>query len=195
MTPSDPWLDLARTLAALAAGYVVGSLPVSAWVGRAAGVDPAAQGDHNPGPANVWHLAGPGWGLLALVGELAKALLPVAVALVTFTWWTGWAVGVGVLAGAGWPALGRRRGGRGVTALAGVCLALAPAAGMLAGLLAIVIAGGARLLGRNGRIPAIAAGFGAFPVLFLLEELDLARLAGLGLLYLVTLARYAATRR
>jgi glycerol-3-phosphate acyltransferase PlsY len=190
-----PWLDLARTLLALLAGYLVGSLPVSMWVGRAAGVNAAVEGDANPGSANVWQLAGPGWGMLALAGDLAKGMLPVAIAVVTFSWWTGWVAGVGVVAGAGWPALGRLPGGRGVAATAGVCLGLAPVAGGLAALLALVVAMAARLAGRNGRVAAIATGFAAFPVLFLVEELDLARLAGLGLLYLAAVARYAVTRR
>jgi len=194
MSPA-PWLDLARTAVALLAGYLAGSLPVAAWVGRATGVDVAADGDANPGSANVWKLAGPGWGALALAGDLAKGMLPVALAIVTFSWWTGWAAGFGVLVGAGWPALGRWRAGRGVAAMAGVCLGLAPLAGGVAALLALAVALVARLLGRNGRIAAIATGFAAYPVLFLVEELDLARLAGLGILFLVAVGRYLATRR
>ncbi len=196
MTPSDAsWLDLVRTAIALLGGYLAGSLPVSVWVGRAAGVNVAANGDRNPGSANVWHLAGPGWGVLALAGDLAKGMLPVALAIVTFSWWTGWVAGVGVLAGAGWPAFGRTPAGRGVAAMAGVCLALAPLAGGAAALMAAVVAVVARLTGRNGRVAAIVTGFGAFPVLFLIEELDVARLAGLGMLYLLAVARYAATLR
>jgi glycerol-3-phosphate acyltransferase PlsY len=188
-------VDLVRTLLALLAGYLVGSLPISAWVGRAAGVDVHHEGEGNPGSANVWKLAGPGWGVLALTGDLAKGILPVAVGIVTFTWWTGWVTGIGVLVGAGWPALGRLPGGRGVAALAGIVIALAPLAGVVGIALTLLVALAARLLGRNGRVAAIATGLGSFPVLFLVEHRDLSRLAGLGILYLVAVARYAATRR
>jgi glycerol-3-phosphate acyltransferase PlsY len=193
--PGPLLFDTLRTLLALAVGYVVGSLPISAWVGRAAGVDVTREGERRPGSAKVWRLAGPGWGVLALTGELAKGILPVAVGIVTFTWWTGWVAGVGVLTGAGWPAFGRLPGGRGSAALAGTAIALAPLAGTVGLALTLLIAAMARLLGRNGRVVAIASGLGAFPVLFLAEHRDLTRLAGLGILYLVAVARYGGTRR
>lgn len=196
MTDGAPLLaDLLRTAFALLGGYLVGSLPVSAWLGRAAGVDVTRDGEGNPGSANVWKLAGPGWGALALTGDLAKGILPVAIGIVTFGWWTGWVAGIGALAGACWPALGRWRGGRGVATLAGACLALSPAAGVIAVVLTLLVVLVARALGRNGRVAAIATGFGTFPFLFLVVHPDLARLAGIGLLYLVAVARYATTRR
>ena len=196
MTDGAPLVaDLLRTGLALLGGYLVGSMPVSAWVGRAAGVDVTRAGEGNPGSANVWKLAGPGWGRLALAGDLAKGILPVAVGIVTFSWWTGWVAGVGALAGASWPALGRWPGGRGVATLGGASLALAPAAGLVSVLLTLVVVLGAKALGRNGRVAAIATGFGSFPLLFLVEHADLSRLAGLGILYLVAVGRYATTRR
>ena len=42
---------------------------------------------------------------------------------------------------------------------------------------------------------AIATGFGAYPLLFLLDQADLARLAGIGVLYLVAVLRFATIRR
>lgn len=55
-------LDLLRTALMLVVGYVAGSLPISAWVGRTAGVDVTREGEGNPDPAHVWELAGPGRG-------------------------------------------------------------------------------------------------------------------------------------
>ena len=143
-------LDLLRTALSLLVGYLVGSLPVSAWVVRAAGVEGTRQSEGHSGPTNVWRLAGPGWGVLALTGDLAKGVLPVAIGIVTFTWWTGWVAGVGVLIGAGWPAVGRLAGGRGVATFAGVALALAPLAGAVSLMLTLPVAVAARLLGRAG---------------------------------------------
>lgn len=188
-----PHLDLLRTLVALLGGYLVGSLPVSAWVGAAAGVDVRREGERNPGAANVWKLAGPGWGLLALAGDLAKGILPVAIGVVTFSWWTGWAAGIGALAGAVWPALGRVAGGRGVAALAGACIALAPPVALAGILLTLLVLAAARVTGRNGRVAAITVGFATYPFLFLVAQPDLVRLAGIGLLYLVAAARYTVT--
>ena len=79
--------------------------------------------------------------------------------------------------------------------LAGVAFALSPFAGLVALLLAGLVIGMARLLGVNGRTAAAAAGFGAYPLLFLLDQADLARLAGIGVLYLVVVLRGATSRR
>jgi glycerol-3-phosphate acyltransferase PlsY len=188
--------DLARTGVALLAGYLVGSLPVSAWIGRAAGVGFGGRHEEGSGPAAVWAMAGPGWGLLAVMGDLAKGILPVAIAIVTFTWWTGWVAGIGALVGAAWPARGRRPRGRNVAVLAGVAVALAPVAGIGCLVVSALAALVGRLLGRapgGARVMGIAAGLTTFPVLFLVEHRDLVRLAGVGMLYLFALARPAAS--
>jgi acyl phosphate:glycerol-3-phosphate acyltransferase len=187
--------DVLAILLCVAAGYAVGSLPVSAWVGRAAGVDVYRDGDRNPGSTNVWKLAGPGWGLLAFTADLSKGVLPVALATVTWSWCAGWAAGLGALTGACWPALGRIPGGRGVVVFAGVAFALAPPAGIIAVLLSVSVAGVARLARRNGRIAAIAVGIGTYPLLFFAAYRDPLRLAALMTLYLVASVRYVTTRR
>jgi glycerol-3-phosphate acyltransferase PlsY len=188
-------VDALITGIALLAGYLVGSVPVSALVGRAAGVDVVHEGEANPGSANVWRLAGPGWGFLALTGDLAKGVLPVAIGTVTVSWSIGWVAGLGALVGASWPLVGRLRGGRGVAVFAGIAFALSPAAGMLGVLLTLAVLGVARALGRNGRVTAIAAGVGTYPLLFLADQADLLRLAALMTLYLVALLRFVTTRR
>lgn len=188
-------LDTLVTAIALLGGYLAGSVPVSAMVGRAAGVDVVREGEANPGSANVWKLAGPGWGLLALAGDLAKGVLPVALGSVTVSWSIGWVAGLGALLGASWPLLGRLRGGRGVAVLAGAAFALSPAAGTLGVLLTLGVLAAARLLGRNGRVAAIATGVGSYPLLFLADGRDLPRLGALMTLYLVAVLRYATTRR
>ena len=190
--------DLLPMLLAAAAGYLVGSIPVSGWIARSAGVDAYNDGERNPGAASVWRLAGSGWGLLALMGDLSKGVLPVAIATVTWSWAAGWAAGLGALTGACWPALGRISGGRGVAVLAvlaGVAFALAPPAGIIGALLTLAVAGVARLFGRNGGPAAMAVGIGTYPLLFLAAYPDPARLAALMTLYLVTALRYVTTHR
>jgi len=195
-------VDLLVAALAMVGGYLAGSIPLTAMIGRAARVDVVRRGEAAPGSADVrslagpgWGLAGPGWSLLALTGDLATGLLPVAICIVTWSWWAGWAAGLGVLLGTGWPLVGRQSGGPGVVAFAGVAIALSPVAGLLALLLAALVAGTARLLGRGRRAAAIAVGFGAYPLLFLLDQADVARLAGIGVLYLVAVLRAATTRR
>lgn len=187
--------DALVTGIALLVGYLIGSIPLSALVGRAARVDVVLEGEANPGSANVWKLAGPGWGLLALTGDLAKGVLPVALGTVTLSWSIGWVAGLGALLGACWPLFGRLSGGRGVAVFAGVAFALSPSAGTLGVLLTLCVLVAARLLDRNGRVAAIAAGIGTYPLLFLADQADLLRLAALMTLYLVAVLRFVTTRR
>jgi glycerol-3-phosphate acyltransferase PlsY len=188
-------VDLLAAALALAGGYLAGSIPLSWMVSRSAGVDAGRVEGVDPGPTDVWRVAGPGWGLLALTGDLAKGLLPVAIGVVTWSWWAGWAAGLGALLGAGWPLFGRLRAGPVAGTFTGVLIALSPAAGLLALLLGGLVLGVARLLDRSGRTAAVAASLGAYALVFLLDQADLARPAGIGVLYLVAVVRFAANRR
>lgn len=222
-----PSVDIFVAVLALAGGYLVGSIPLAGWIGRAADADPvhgsvagpgrggvaspgrggvadpgrrsvASPGRDSvasPGPADAWRLAGQGWGLLALTGDLAKGLLPVAIGIVTWSWWAGWAAGLGALLGTGWPLFGRLPGGSALVPLAGVAIGLSPVAGLAATLLAAIALGAARLLGSSGRMVTIVTGFGAYPLLFLLDQADPVRLAGIGALYLLAVVRATRARQ
>jgi acyl phosphate:glycerol-3-phosphate acyltransferase len=186
---------LVIAVATFSGGYLVGSIPISWMIGRTAGVDVRTGGEANPGAANVWKLAGPGWGLLALAGDLSKGIIPVAVGVATWSWGAGWVAGLGAIIGHGWPALGRIPGGRGVATFAGAAFALAPLAGIVGMALTLAIALGGRTIGRNGRVAAIAAGIGTYPLLFFAAQQDVQRLLALLLLYLVTVLRFVSSRR
>jgi len=179
---------------ALVAGYVIGSIPLAGFVVRSAGHDPNGEGGRRHGVAHVWALAGPGWGMLALTGDLAKGVVPVALGIVTWSWAIGWVAGLGALLGACWPVLGRRPGGRGVAVLCGVAFTLAPPAGVVSLLLAGLVLGAGRLLGRATAVPAIVAGLVSFPFLFVAVQQDVARLGAVLLLYLVAALRFVTTR-
>lgn len=184
---------------ALVVGYLIGSVPVSALVGGAAGVPRAGGGRSVPGLADIWRLAGPGPGLLALTGELARGVVPVALGMVTWSWGIGWAAGLGALLGASWPLAGQLPGGRGVATPGGVLVALAPAAGVAAVLPTLVALAVGRLLGRNVVVAGVVTWFGSFAVLFLAGQGDPVRPSAAGVLFLVTVLRqvrfHAMTRR
>ena len=184
---------------ALLAGYLVGSLPAAARIGRLAGMEPTVAGASGGGTGTVWRSAGPGWGFLALTAELAKGVVPVAVGVVTFSWAVGWAAGVGAVLGAGWPAFGfgtagRGAGDRGLATFAGAAFTLAPPAGMLAGLLCLAVLGIGRLAGRDARVAAIGTGIGTYLVLAFLVGPDLARPAALVALAAVAVVRLVTIR-
>jgi len=108
-------------------GFLCGSLPMAVLLARVfAHRDPRDVGDHNPGSANAWRVAGPVVGMLAVILEGAKGIVPVALA---YWGWhvTGWAIVPVMLA----PVCGhifspflRGRGGKGITVTFGVWTAL-----------------------------------------------------------------------
>lgn len=119
--------------AALAAGYLLGSLPFALWVSRARGVDIFAVGSGNPGMTNVWRTLGwrpalpvalldaakgalAAWAGLALTGSILWALLAGVAAVLghSFSFWIGF------------------RGGKSVLTAFGVFLFLSPFAGLAA---------------------------------------------------------------
>jgi glycerol-3-phosphate acyltransferase PlsY len=189
-------LELLAAGVALLGGYLAGSMPLAAWIARAAGMDPpAGRQAGRAGAASVWRGAGPGWGLLAVAGDLARGLLPVALAGVTWWWWASWAAAVGAVAGDRRPLRGKRRSGFDPVVLAGASIALSPLAGAMALVLALVAAGAARVLGGRARFAAAAAGLGSFAVLAVLEQGDAARVAAILVLDLVALVPLPPRRR
>jgi len=110
-----------------AIGFVMGSLPIAVMLARVfAHRDPRSVGDHNPGSANAWRVAGPVVGMLAVLLEGMKGFAPVALAC-----WrqgvTGWAIVPIMIA----PVLGHMfspflagRGGRGIAVTFGVWMGL-----------------------------------------------------------------------
>lgn len=113
---------------AVVLAYLVGSIPTGVLLGRWAGVDVRSAGSGNIGATNVARTAGRALGILTLVGDALKGLIPVLVAR---------ALGLGdaTVAGVAVAALCGHvcsiflsfRGGKGVATGVGVLLGLAPA--------------------------------------------------------------------
>jgi glycerol-3-phosphate acyltransferase PlsY len=71
-------------------GYLAGSVPTGVVVGRLAGRDPRRGGSGNIGASNVTRTLGKKWGVVTLLVDVAKGVLP--------TGWALWAGGVDVAA-------------------------------------------------------------------------------------------------
>lgn len=135
---SPPVLLAVAGVVAFLAGSVPFSLLIARWV---AGIDLRKVGSGNVGATNVWRAVGPRWGVLALLCDALKGLLPTLLLpelaggetahLVTHV-----AVlsGVSALLGHLFPPWLGFRGGKGVATALGVVLVLAPL-GTLAALL------------------------------------------------------------
>ncbi len=66
--------------------YFLGSIPSGVIVAKAAkGIDPRKAGSNNPGSTNVARLCGFKYGVITLIGDIAKGFLPVYLATLYFT--------------------------------------------------------------------------------------------------------------
>jgi acyl phosphate:glycerol-3-phosphate acyltransferase len=66
-------------------GFLLGSLPISVWLGRLVlRTDIRSYGDGNPGGTNVIRAGNRGLGLLAIILDMLKGAIPVALAYYVF---------------------------------------------------------------------------------------------------------------
>lgn len=113
----------------LLAAYLCGSLPTGVWAGRRAGVDVRRYGSGNIGATNVARAVGASAGVLTLVGDIAKGLIPVLLArALSMSALAIAGVGMAALIGHIYSVFLRFSGGKGVATACGVFLGMAPLA-------------------------------------------------------------------
>lgn len=114
---------------ALLAGYLFGSIPFVYVIGRLRGADLRHQGSGNVGASNLWQTVGPMEGAIGGLLDASKGALP---AVVSLSLWLGVPAaalaGLGGISGQCWPAFRNIKGGRGVAAMLGLLLIMAPQA-------------------------------------------------------------------
>ncbi len=119
--------------------YLLGSVPCGLLLGSLAGVDIRKGGSGNIGATNVTRQLGKAFGLLTLVGDAAKAVIPMMLSRrLLETDDLTVVVGMAAFVGHCFPVYLRFRGGKGVATALGMWLYLVPAA---AGLLLLVFIG------------------------------------------------------
>ncbi len=109
----------------VAGGYLLGSILPAVWfVKRQTGKTPWEMGD-NPGTMGVWRLAGPKRAVVTVVFDIAKGVIPLAVAqyLNLGGMWLA-AAACAPVAGHNWSLFHGFRGGRGLATSAGTLLKL-----------------------------------------------------------------------
>jgi acyl phosphate:glycerol-3-phosphate acyltransferase len=128
-------------LIALAAGYLIGSVPFGYLAGRARGVDVRKSGSGNIGATNVLRVLGRKWGLLVFACDVLKGFISVRLAmwygqsllrsdLSAYSHWfpstLAIAAGIGCILGHTFTFWLGFKGGKGVATSAGVLLGLMP---------------------------------------------------------------------
>jgi glycerol-3-phosphate acyltransferase PlsY len=115
-------------VAAVAVGYLIGSVPTAVWLGKMWGVDLRRDGSGNPGTNNARRLGGYTLALLVLIVEITKGLLAVVVGFSIGGQGGGLAAGLAAVAGNVFNVWLGFRGGKGLGISGGVILGLWPAA-------------------------------------------------------------------
>ncbi len=121
------------------AAYFAGSFPTASAVGRLSGHDHNKEGSGNPGASNVWRTSGAAYGVVTVVVDVLKGILPVVAAL--FLASRPWAAGAWAAATIGHvvPVARWRNGGKGVATAGGGALALYPFLGVALIVLFLVV--------------------------------------------------------
>jgi glycerol-3-phosphate acyltransferase PlsY len=118
---------------ALAAGYLLGAIPIGLLVGRMVGnVDLRDLGSRRTGATNATRTLGMRWGALVLLLDVGKGAAAVLLARLLFRGdaveWVAAAAGLAAVIGHNWSVFIGFRGGRGVATTGGGLLVLAPLA-------------------------------------------------------------------
>lgn len=113
----------------LVTAYLLGSIPTGLLLGKAYGIDVRTEGSGNIGATNLYRTVGRKVGVVTLVGDCLKGLVPVLV--VKFSSLppecAAW-VGLAAFCGHVFSVFLKFKGGKGVATALGVFLALAPVA-------------------------------------------------------------------
>lgn len=119
-----------RLPAAAAAGYIIGTTPSADMATRLATggtTDLRAAGSNNPGGANAYTVLGPRWGAIVIGADIAKGAVASVVGRAVAGASGGCVAGAASVVGHCFPIWNRGRGGKGVGASVGQCLATFPA--------------------------------------------------------------------
>ena len=123
-------MPIGRLLAAAAVGYASGAFPsadVATKLATKGDVDLRAAGSGNPGAANAMKVLGSGWGYGVMAADIAKAAGAAAAGRRLAGTTGAHVAGTAAVVGHCWPAWNGFRGGKGVAASVGQCLATFPA--------------------------------------------------------------------
>ncbi|MFA7692326.1 MAG: glycerol-3-phosphate 1-O-acyltransferase PlsY [Candidatus Hydrogenedentales bacterium] len=125
---------------ALCLSFVAGSVPTGYWLGLiCCGKDIRKEGSGNIGATNTLRCLGKGYGIIALAVDVFKGWAAVILFSKLYTWdYLPIACGLAAILGHTFSIFVRFRGGKGVATSAGVFIALAPGAALVAGIVFLV---------------------------------------------------------
>jgi glycerol-3-phosphate acyltransferase PlsY len=146
-------------IAAVAAGYLIGSIDFGVIVPRLAGVDIYGTGSGNPGATNVLRSMGRAAAASVLLGDLVKGLVAAMIGDLVGGVAVGFAAGFAAVAGHCFPIWHRFRGGKGVATAGGMTFWLEPLLGLA--MLAVWVA--TVRLTRRASVASVLVALGYLP--------------------------------
>ena len=152
-------------LIVIGTAYLIGSIPTGLLLGKAYGIDVRKEGSGNIGATNLYRTVGRKVGIITLIGDCLKGLLPVVAVKISslppdLAAW----VGLAAFCGHVFSVFLKFRGGKGVATALGVFLALAP----LAVAIAMALFAGMMFLWRYVSLASISAAAIMPPAVFFL---------------------------
>ncbi|MDD2732317.1 MAG: glycerol-3-phosphate 1-O-acyltransferase PlsY [Desulfuromonadaceae bacterium] len=156
---------MAVQLIVIAAAYLIGSIPTGLLLGKAYGIDVRKEGSGNIGATNLYRTIGRKVGIITLIGDCLKGLLPVLIVKAsTFPPELAAWVGLAAFCGHVFSLFLKFKGGKGVATAMGVFLALTPVAVTIAIALFTVLL----FMWRYVSLGSIAAAAAMPPAVYLL---------------------------
>jgi acyl phosphate:glycerol-3-phosphate acyltransferase len=138
---------------ALAAGYLIGSIPVAVVVGRRSGVDLRTVGDRNPGYWNARAHLDRRASLAVFVLDVAKGAAAAGLGRwLGDEWWVGYVAAGAAMIGHAWPLFAGFRGGRSVLTFVGAMVVLSPVAAAMAVVACVVVTVATRRFAIGARV-------------------------------------------
>jgi glycerol-3-phosphate acyltransferase PlsY len=138
--------------------YLLGSVPSGFIVGKLSGLDVRKAGSGNIGATNVARLLGKKGGVLTLIADTAKGIIPVfAVQQMGLSDRIAALVGIAAFLGHLYPIFLKFKGGKGVATALGVLLGLAPLATIILLGVFAAVAFTTRIVSLSSIITAVAA--------------------------------------
>ena len=142
--------------------YLLGSVPTGYILGYLAGVDVRKAGSGNVGATNVARVVGKRHGIVTLIVDIAKGLVPVIVAIgLGLTALATACVAVAAFLGHLYPVFLRFQGGKGVATALGIFLGLAPWATLVLMAIFLVVLSATRVVSLGSMVASACA-----PIIF-----------------------------
>ena len=154
--------------------YLVGSISFGLLIGKLIkGIDIRNFGSGSTGATNVARVCGPIWGIIALILDMGKAAIPVALTVYILETpdWSHSLTGLSAIAGHIWPLFTNFKGGKGIASGWAALIVLSPWAGVAATLAAAPVIGITRYVSLGSSVGSVVGGL-SITVLAILNNLE-----------------------